>query len=130
MRKKSVYLRFFMPCCGDARFGKQGKCGHTCYFCKAGALAKMLVGELPKPAGLLDTLSRSPIVCGPLLSLLGLIFPPVRVAEQVIHVCLDCHGLPHIRLGVAVFSIEGFFLFRELPAFLFQRVHLWELRPV
>ena len=23
MRKKSVYLRFFMPCCGDARFGKQ-----------------------------------------------------------------------------------------------------------
>ena len=90
----------------------------------------MLVGELPKPAGLLDTLSRSPIVCGPLLSLLGLIFPPVRVAEQVIHVCLDRHGLPHIRLGVTVFSIERFFLVRKLPALLFQRVHLRELRPV
>ena len=60
MRKKSVYLRFFMPCCGDARFGKQFECGHTRNFCRAEGPAKMLVGELPKPAGLLDTLSRSP----------------------------------------------------------------------
>ena len=65
MRKKSVYLRFFMPCCGDARFGKQGRCAHTCYFCVAGGPAKMLVGELPKPAGLLDTLSRSPCCLRP-----------------------------------------------------------------
>ena len=57
MRKKSVYLRFFMPCCGDARFGKQGRCAHTCYFCVAGA-RKMLVGELPKPAAPLDKVSR------------------------------------------------------------------------
>ena len=60
MRKKSVYLRFFMPCCGDARFGKQGRCAHTCYFCVAGSPAKMLVGELPKPAELRDKLSQSP----------------------------------------------------------------------
>ena len=38
------------------------------------------------------------------------------------------HGLPHIRLGLAVFRIEGFFLFRQLPPLLFQRVHLRELR--
>ena len=84
----------------------------------------MLVGELPKPAELLDTLSRSPaqapIVGGPELTLLGLIFLLVRVAEQVIDICLDCHGLPHIRLGLAVFRIEGLFLFRELPVLLFS----------
>ena len=82
--------------------------------------AKVLVGELPKPAGLLDKVSRSPIVCGPALPLLGLIFPPVRVAEQVIDVRLDRHSLPHIRLGFAVFGIEGLFPVRQLPAFLFS----------
>ena len=56
MRKKSVYLRFFAPFSGLAQNGKQGRCAHTCYFCVAGGPAKMLVGELPKPAGLLDTL--------------------------------------------------------------------------
>ena len=54
----------------------------------------------------------APVVCGLSLSLLGLIFPPVRMAEQVIDICLDRHGLPHIRLGLAVFRIEGFFLSR------------------
>ena len=49
---------FFAPISGPARNGKQGRCAHTCYFCVAGSPAKMLVGELPKPAGLLDTLSR------------------------------------------------------------------------
>ena len=58
MRKKSVYLRFFMPCCGDARFGKQFECGHTRNFCRAEGPAKMLVGELPKPAAPLDKVSR------------------------------------------------------------------------
>ena len=48
----------------------------------------------------------------------------------MIHVCLDRHGLPHIRLGLAVFRIERFFLVRKLPVLLFQRVHLRELRPV
>ena len=47
MRKKSVYLRFFMPCCGDARFGKQGRCAHTCYFCVAGGPQKCLLGSSP-----------------------------------------------------------------------------------
>jgi hypothetical protein len=56
---------FFAPISGPARNGKQGKCGHTCHFCKVGALAKMLVGELPKPAGLLDKVSRSPYCLRP-----------------------------------------------------------------
>ena len=54
----------------------------------------------------------APVVCGLSLSLLGLIFPPVRYAEQIINVRLDRHSLPHIRLGLAVFRIEGFFLSR------------------
>ena len=121
---------FFAPISGPARNGKQGRCAHTCYFCVAGSPAKMLVGELPKPAGLLDTLSRSPIVCGPAaLSLLGLI-PLVRMSEQMVDVPLDGHGLPHIRLGLAVFRVKGFFLFRQFPPLLFQRVHFGELRPV
>ena len=47
----------------------------------------------------------------------------------MIDVCLDRHGLPHIRLGLAIFRIEGFFLFRELPVLIFQRVHFGELCP-
>lgn len=50
---------FFAPISGPARNGKQGRCAHTCYFCVAGSPAKMLVGELPKPAGLRDKLSQS-----------------------------------------------------------------------
>ena len=65
----------------------------------------------------------------PALPLLGLV-PLVRVAEQTVDVPLDRHSLPHIRLGLAVLRIEGFFLFRQLPPLLFQRVHLWELRPI
>ena len=51
----------------------------------------------------------APVVCGLSLSLLGLIFPPVCHAEQMIYVRFDRHSLPHIRLGLAVFRIEGFF---------------------
>ena len=73
----------------------------------------MLVGELPKPAGLRDKVSQSPgayaYCLRPGLPLRGLIFPPVRVAEQMVNVRLDRHGLPHIRLGLAVLGIEGFF---------------------
>ena len=60
MRKKSVYLRFFAPFSGVAQNGKQFECAHTRNFCRAEGTAKMLVGELPKPAGLLDKVSRSP----------------------------------------------------------------------
>ena len=83
----------------------------------------MLVGELPKPAELRDKLSQSPgamrLLSGLSLSLLGLIFPLVRHAEQMIKVRLDRHSLPHIRLSLAVFRIEGFFLSRQFLAGLF-----------
>ena len=45
-----------------------------------------------------------PLVDGPTLSLLGLIFPPVRQAEQVIHVVFDGHQLPHLPLGLPASS--------------------------
>ena len=54
----------------------------------------------------------APVVCGLSLSLLGLIFPPVCHAEQMINVRFDRRSLPHIRLSLAVFRIEGFFLSR------------------
>ena len=56
---------FFAPISGPARNGKQGRCAHTCYFCVAGSPAKMLVGELPKPAAPLDKVSRSPYCLRP-----------------------------------------------------------------
>lgn len=43
-----------------ARFGKQFGCGHTPKFLQGAGPAKMLVGELPKPAVLRDNLSQSP----------------------------------------------------------------------
>ena len=45
------------------------------------------------------------------------------MTEQMVNVRLDCYGLPHIRLGLAIFGIEGFFIFGELPALLFQRFY-------
>ena len=41
------------------RFGKQFGCGHTPKFLQGAGPAKMLVGELPKPAVLRDKLSQS-----------------------------------------------------------------------
>ena len=52
---------------------------------------------------------------------------PSVTAEQMINVRLDRHSLPHIRLGLAVFRIEGFFLSRQFLARTFSyRVHLWQ----
>ena len=69
----------------------------------------------------------APIVCGLSLSLLGLIFPPVRHAEQMINVRLDCHSLPHIRLGLAVirrgFSFQLFLYIFPWPS-LAKPLHL------
>ena len=58
----------------------------------------------------------APVICGLSLPLLGLIFPPVRHAEQMINVRFDCHSLPHIRLGLAIFRIKLFLLSRQLTA--------------
>ena len=61
----------------------------------------MLVGEFPKPAGLLQSVRKSLLSVAPALPLPGLIFPPVRIAAQEVDAALDCHSLPHIRLGFA-----------------------------
>ena len=58
----------------------------------------------------------APVICGLSLPLLGLIFPPVCHAEQMIYVRFDRHSLPHIRLGLAVFRIKLFLLSRQLTA--------------
>ena len=72
----------------------------------------------------------APVVCGLSLSLLGLIFPSVRYAEQMINIRFDHHGLPHIRLGLAVLCIKGLFLFRQLPAGLFHIRYFGKFLPV
>mgnify|MGYP000463630337 CR=1 FL=1 len=60
MRKEKHAPPFFRATSGVARFGKQFGCGHTPKFLQGTGPAKMLVGELPKPAVLRDKLSRSP----------------------------------------------------------------------
>ena len=133
MRKKSVYLRFFAPFSGLAQNGKQFGCGHTPKFLQAAGPQKCLLGSSPNPLDFGTNCPKVPARCAcclrPGLTLLGLISPPVRVAEQIINVRLDRHSLPHIRLGLAVLSIKGLFLFGELPALLFQRVHFREFCP-
>lgn len=59
MRKEKHAPPFFRATSGVARFGKQFGCGHTPKFLQGAGPAKMLVGELPKPAGLRDKLSQS-----------------------------------------------------------------------
>ena len=60
MRKEKHAPPFFRATSGVARFGKQFGCGHTPKFLQGTGPAKMLVGELPKPAVLRDKLSQSP----------------------------------------------------------------------
>ena len=60
MRKEKHAPAFFRATSGVARFGKQFGCGHTPKFLQGTGPAKMLVGELPKPAVLRDKLSQSP----------------------------------------------------------------------
>ena len=96
--------------------------------------AKMLVGEPPQTrltSGHFVPKWRriAPFVCGLSLSLLCLIFPPAGCAEQVVDVGLDCHGLPHILLGLAVFRIKGLFLFGQLTAGFLSASILGSLAP-
>jgi len=100
-----------------ARFGKQFGCGHTPKFLQGAGPAKMLVGELPKPAGLLDTLSRSPWLSAARSYRSWALFSrPSGMAEQMINVRFYCHGLPHLPLGIPVFCIKLFLLSRQLTA--------------
>ena len=81
---------FFAPISGPARNGKQGRCAHTCYFAWPGAPQKCLLGSSPNPLNFWtlcpEVPAQAPVVGGPELTLLGLIFLLVRVAEQVIDI--------------------------------------------
>ena len=100
------------PFLGLPLSGKQFGWGHTPKFCwpQARKNACWGVPQTRCTSGQIVPKSRryAPIVCGMSLLLLGLIFPPVRYAEQMINVRLDCHSLPHIRLGLAVIR-RGFY---------------------
>ena len=103
-----------------ARFGKQFGCGHTPKFLLAAGPQKCLLGSSPNPLYFGTNCPKVPVrctvVCGPSLSFLCLILTLVRYAEQMINVRLDCHSLPHIRLGLAIFRIKLFLLSRQLTA--------------
>ena len=79
---------------GGYATGKQGRCGHTCYFCMAAGPAKMLVGELPKPAGLRDSSSQTS------LSHFGTKcpkVPPLRCSSSP-HKIYDFAGIPQPKV--------------------------------
>ena len=127
MRKER--LRFLHPFPGLHETASRAGVPTPAIFAWPGAPQKCLLGSSPNPPDFWTLCPEVLVVCGPALSLLGLI-PLVRMSEQMVDVPLDGHGLPHIRLGLAVFRVKGFFLFRQFPPLLFQRVHFGELRPV
>ena len=129
MRKKSVYLRFLRHFRGLHKTASNSGVATLRNFHRPQARENACWGapQTRRTSG--HFVQKSLVVCGPELSLLGLIFTPIRMAEQMVNVRLDRNGLPHLRLGLAVFRIESLFLFRELPALLFQRIHFRELRP-
>ena len=73
---------FFAPISGPARNGKQFGCGHTPKFLQGAGPAKMLVGELPKPAGLRDKVSRSDIATIKIISFMMLWVLPHPVSYK------------------------------------------------
>ena len=83
-------------------------------FLRPQGAAKMLVGEPPKTRHF-GTLC--PEVSGAsalylrhrCLSLLFLIFLPVRQAQQMVNVYLDRHGLPHFPLRFPVLGVQFLF---------------------
>ena len=93
---------------GGRTNGKQGKCSHTCYFCIPAGCKNACWGASPNPA-LRDKMSQSKLSASPSLPLLFLILASVRHAQQMVNVCLDRHGLPHLLLRRSVVSVECLF---------------------
>lgn len=118
MRKRDTHLRFLHYFGGQRTNGKQGKCGHTCYFCSPRGRKNACWGASPNPA-LRDKMSQSKLSVSPSLPLLFLILASVRHAQQMVNVCLDRHGLPHFLLGDPVLGVHGLFLRRQLAALFF-----------
>ena len=106
-------------------FSQARPCGPSVKIC--------LLGSLPKPgaSGQVGTKCQRRFApyASQSLTLLFLLSARLRVAKQIVNVGLDGRDLLHIRFGFAVLGVELLFLFRELAAFLFERVHLGELGP-
>ena len=66
----------------------------------------MLVGVPPNPMDFWPVWPEAPLSAALSLPLLGLIFPPVRQAEQMIHAALDSYQLTHLPLGLPVLGIR------------------------
>ena len=89
----------------------------------------MLVGEPPQTRHL-GTKCPIGLSAEPPLSGLFLIGASAGEIDKVVNVALRRHQLPHFLLRGAVLCGEGFFVLRQLPAFLFQGVHFGELGSV
>ena len=98
--------------------GKQGKCGHTCYFCIPVGLQKRLLGSLPKP-GFGTSCPKVDCLRHRCLSLLFLILALVGHTQQMVDIGLDRHGLPHPLLRLPVVRIQRLFLRRQSAALFF-----------
>ena len=118
MRKRKYAPPFFALFWGQRTNGKQGKCGHTCYFCSPRGRKNACWGASPNPA-LWDKMSQSKLSASPSLPLLFLILAPICHAQQIVNVGLDRHGLPHFLLDGPVLGVQSFFLRCQLAALFF-----------
>ena len=71
--------------------------------------------------------SQSLLSASPPLPLLFLVLLSSIRTQQIVYIRLDCHHLPHFFLSLLVFGIELFLFFCQLPALLFQNLHLGQL---
>lgn len=108
----------FCTFCGVRTNGKQGKCGHTCYFCVPRGPQKRLLGSLPKP-GFGTSCPKVNCLRHRRLSLLFLILALVGHTQQMVDIGLDCHSLPHPLLRLPVVRIQRLLLRRQSAAFFF-----------
>lgn len=101
-------------------------CGQNAKIC--------LLGSLPKPgaSGQVDPkwYRRFAPYASQTLTLLFLLSSWLRIAQQIVNVCLDSRDLLHIHLGLAVLGVELLFLLGQLAAILFECVHLGEFAAV
>ena len=113
MRKKSVYLRFLRHFRGLHKTASNSSVPTLEIFAGPRAPQKCLLGSSPNPLNFWtlcpEVPAQAPVVGGPELTLLGLIFLLVRVAEQVIDISSVC--------GDAEASLFFCTFFRGSPCF-------------
>ena len=89
--------------------GKQGNRGHGCDFFAPWALKNACWGLPPQTRHFgtkcPEVRRIAPVVASQSLTLLFLVFPPTRQAEQMIDITFHRHDLPHFLLSGAVLRI-------------------------